>query len=80
MKKISFMQKLIIVVSVVLFFVAGEVFAKSYKGITLTFLAVGHPSTEALKEIIPDFEKETGMKVLVDEMDYGRVYDKKKWK
>ncbi len=47
-----------------------------FKGTTITILAGDHPGFNALRKIIPDFEKEYGITVRVDQVDALAVYNK----
>lgn len=40
--------------------------AQKYAGTTIRFVASNHPYTEAIKPLIPEFEKQTGIKVNVE--------------
>src|ERR1700690_1130249 len=47
-----------------------------YKGTTLVVNFPAHPHYDAVKKVLPDFTKETGIKVEVDELQYMRMHDK----
>ena len=49
---------------------------KKYEGESLKILAAKHFLFDAVKEVIPKFERETGAKVDVTEVDATRLYDK----
>ncbi|RLQ85295.1 ABC transporter substrate-binding protein [Notoacmeibacter ruber] len=53
--------------------VAGAAVAqdKPYEGTTITVLLEGHPSTEAIIEMLPQFEEETGIKVEPETVPYS---------
>ena len=48
--------------------VAGQA-AKNFNGVSLRFVGANHPWMDAIKPLIPDFEKQTGMKVTIE--SYG---------
>lgn len=80
MRKSKLMKLFFVWIAMVSLTLTTEAIAKEkpYEGVTITMLVTGHPATEAMKSVIPDFEKETGMRILLDEMDYTRLYDKAK--
>lgn len=43
--------------------------AQKFQGVTLRFVGANHPWMDAIKPLLPDFEKQTGMKVTVE--SYG---------
>jgi multiple sugar transport system substrate-binding protein len=47
-----------------------------YKGTTLVVNFPAHPHYDAVKKVLPDFTKETGIEVEVDELQYMRMHDK----
>lgn len=49
---------------------------EKYKGTTLVVNFPAHPHYDAVKKVLPDFTKETGIKVEVDELQYMRMHDK----
>ena len=44
--------------------------SKPYQGVTLNALMEGHPTTDALKILLPEFENATGMKVNMEVLPY----------
>lgn len=49
---------------------------KPFKGITLRWLTSPQAETDAVKALLAEFEKETGMKIIMDIMDEERVHTK----
>lgn len=49
---------------------------KSYEGTQLSFLGFVHPTLDAMKKMIPDWEKLTGIKIYTEETDIGKVHEK----
>ncbi len=49
---------------------------EKYKGTTLVVNFPAHPHYDAVKKVLPDFTKETGIEVEVDELQYMRMHDK----
>lgn len=49
---------------------------KTYEGITLRFVAEAVPPTEALIKLLPEFEKASGMKVIVEQYPFDHVVEK----
>lgn len=47
-----------------------------YKGTTLVVNFPAHPHYDAVEKVLPDFTKETGIKVEVDKLQYMRMHDK----
>ncbi len=47
-----------------------------YKGTTLVVNFPAHPHYDAVAKVLPDFTKETGIKVEVDKLQYMRMHDK----
>ncbi len=47
-----------------------------YKGTTLVVNFPAHPAYDPVKKLLPEFTKETGIKVEVDELQYMRMHDK----
>jgi multiple sugar transport system substrate-binding protein len=47
-----------------------------YAGQTVTFSAPAHPHYDAMMKVLPEFTKETGIKVEVDKLAMGRMKDK----
>lgn len=49
---------------------------KPYAGTTITFAAQFHPSVQGIKPLLPEFEEQTGIKVVVDEYPYPDIITK----
>ncbi len=49
---------------------------KTYQGITLRFTAEAVPPTEALIKLLPEFEKASGIKVIVEQYPFDHVVEK----
>lgn len=60
-------------------FIAGRAYANPYarfKGTTLVVNFPAHPHFDAVAAVLPDFTRETGIKVEVDKLQYLRMHDK----
>jgi len=49
---------------------------QTYKGVTLRFIAEAVPPTEALIKLIPEFEKTSGIKVIVEQYPFDHVVER----
>jgi len=49
---------------------------QTYKGVTLRFIAEAVPPTEALVKLLPEFEKVSGIKVIVEQYPFDHVVEK----
>lgn len=47
-----------------------------YDGVTLNLAGYAHPTLEAIKPLIPDFEALTGMTIVTSETDLAKAHDK----
>lgn len=50
--------------------------SKPYAGVTIRAMMEPHPSTTALKQLVGEFEKETGIKVILEEVPYEHLPNK----
>ena len=68
----------------ILFMTAARIFAagqgenettestnRPYAGVTLNALMEGHPTTDALRQMLPRFERETGIRVNMEVIPYS---------
>lgn len=79
MKKFRFFSSGIVIFTVVIFSlssIGGIAADKPYVGTTITFIGEAVPPTEALVKLIPNFEKQTGIKVEVEMYPYNVVTQK----
>lgn len=51
---------------------------KPYEGVTLHLIVASHPAIDAMKTVIPEFEKKYGVKIVPSEIRDILVYDKMK--
>jgi len=67
----------IVGVSLLIVLVVGVSSAETqFKGVTITMAGLVCPQVEATKTLLPQFEKETGIKVIVDAMPYLTLREK----
>ena len=47
--------------------------SKPFKGVELNCLMEGHPTTEAIQQLLPEFEEETGIKVNIEVLPFEEM-------
>ncbi|MAE09351.1 MAG: hypothetical protein CL661_11410, partial [Bacteroidetes bacterium] len=74
------MKTLVSIITICLMFTAfGNVSAmdwKAHSGKTITFLMSEHPVLKGIREVLPQFEKDTGIKVRVNALTEDVYFDK----
>lgn len=69
--------RLIVLLALAILMVASPALAAKFpKGTTIHVAMVAEPRADAIKKLLPDFEKETGVKVILDILPYPTLQEK----